>query len=122
MQKRELEVLKGKAAISNARIAYAEFKQIFYGDEFADLRAKGARVQRPLWASTSAKNPNYRDVVYAEALIGPHTVDTMPPQTVEEFRDHGIVARDTVDLDYAGPHREMQQLAQPVPMLWITNR
>ena len=69
-------------------------------------------VQRPLWASTSAKNPNYRDVVYAEALIGPDTVDTMPPATIEAFLDHGVVAGDTVKADYAGAHRVMDQLAE----------
>ena len=69
-------------------------------------------MQRPLWASTSAKNPNYRDVVYAEALIGPDTVDTMPPATIEAFLDHGVVAGDTVKADYAGAHRVMDQLAE----------
>ena len=69
-------------------------------------------MQRPLWASTSAKNPNYRDVVYAEALIGPDTVDTMPPATIEAFLDHGVVAGDTVKADYAGAHRVMEQLAE----------
>ena len=74
-----LEGLLGKAAIANAVLAYELFEQRFNDDRFDRLRAAGAHVQRPLWASTSAKNPNYRDVVYAEALIGPDTVDTMPP-------------------------------------------
>src|SRR5207302_9673013 len=83
-----------------------------FGDaRFAALRDAGGYVQRPLWASTSAKNPNYRDVVYAEALIGPDTVDTMPPATIEAFRDHGIVAGDTVRADYAAAHRVMDELA-----------
>ena len=68
-------------------------------------------MQRPLWASTSAKNPNYRDVVYAEALIGPDTVDTMPPATIAAFLDHGVVAGDTVKADYEGAHSVMEQLA-----------
>ncbi len=119
-QKRELEVLKGKAAISNARIAYAEFKQIFYGDEFRDLREKGARVQRPLWASTSTKNPAYRDVMYVEDLIGRDTVDTMPPATIDAFREHGKVA-DTLDTGLAGAHDVMRRLAQAgVSMAQVT--
>src|SRR5207253_4451728 len=106
-----LESLLGKAAIANAVLAYETFERRFGDERFQRLRSAGAHVQRPLWASTSAKNPNYRDVVYAEALIGPHTVDTMPPQTIEAFRDHGIVAGDTVRADYAGAHRVMAQLA-----------
>jgi len=99
----ELESLHGTAAIANARLAYAAFERHFRGEEFAALRETGAPLQRPLWASTSAKNPKYRDVIYAEALIGPDTVDTMPPSTIEAFRDHGTVAGDTVrdDLDHA---------------------
>src|ERR1022692_1056938 len=87
-------------------------EQRFGSERFAPLRAAGAHVQRPLWASTSAKNPNYRDVVYAEGLIGPDTVDTMPPATIEAFKDHGIVAGDTVKSDYASAHRVMEQLAE----------
>ena len=93
-------------------LAYELFEQRFGSERFAPLRAAGGHVQRPLWASTSAKNPNYRDVVYAEALIGPDTVDTMPPATIEAFLDHGVVAGDTVKADYAGAHRVMDQLAE----------
>jgi transaldolase / glucose-6-phosphate isomerase len=107
----KLESLLGKAAIANAVLAYEKFEQRFDDARFTRLREAGAHVQRPLWASTSAKNPSYRDVVYAEALIGPDTVDTMPPQTVEAFRDHGIVETDTVKSDYAGAHRVMEELA-----------
>src|ERR1700681_3697626 len=107
-----LESLLGKAAIANAVLAYELFEQRFNDARFKPLRNAGAHVQRPLWASTSAKNPNYRDVVYAEALIGPDTVDTMPPATIEAFRDHGIAAGDTVKADYAGAHRVMEQLAE----------
>jgi transaldolase len=84
---------RGKAAIANAKMAYEAFGKIFGGDEFADLRAAGARVQRCLWASTSTKNPDYRDVLYVEELIGPETVDTMPIETIEAFIDHGVVKR-----------------------------
>ena len=108
----QIEGLFGKAAIANAVLAYELFEQRFGSDRFAPLRTAGAHVQRPLWASTSAKNPNYRDVVYAEALIGPDTVDTMPPATIEAFKDHGVVAGDTVKSDYAGAHRVMDQLAE----------
>ncbi len=105
-----LPALLGTAAIANARLAYEAFERRFRGAEFADLAAAGAHLQRPLWASTSAKNPRYRDVVYAEALIGPDTVDTMPPATVEAFRDHGVVAGDTVREDVAGAHRVFAEL------------
>ena len=107
-----IEGLLGKAAIANAVLAYELFEQRFNGERFAQLRSAGAHVQRPLWASTSAKNPNYRDVVYAEALIGPDTVDTMPPATIEAFLDHGVVAGDTVKADYASAHQVMDQLAE----------
>ena len=85
--------LRGTAAIANAKLAYAAYGEIFDGAEFADLRATGARVQRCLWASTSTKNPAYRDVLYAEELIGPDTVDTLPSETITAFLDHGKVAR-----------------------------
>jgi transaldolase / glucose-6-phosphate isomerase len=81
--------LIGKAAIANAKLAYESFEKIFGGERFAKLKAKGARVQRPLWASTSTKNPAYSDVMYVEALIGPDTVDTAPKATIEAYADHG---------------------------------
>ena len=90
-QARQATAYQGKAAIANARLAYAEFKKAFATARFQKLQASGARLQRPLWASTSTKNPAYRDVVYVEELIGPHTVNTMPPQTVVAFLDHGRV-------------------------------
>ncbi|GAB4418931.1 MAG: bifunctional transaldolase/phosoglucose isomerase [Anaerolineae bacterium] len=84
--------LLGKAAIASAKLAYAHFREIFESERFARLREHGARVQRPLWASTSTKNPNYPDTYYVDSLIGPHTVNTLPPQTIAAFRDHGTVA------------------------------
>ena len=84
--------LKGKTAIANAKLAYKRFQEIFESEDFNTLRNKGARVQRPLWASTSTKNPDYKDVLYVEELIGPYTVNTLPPATLEAFRDHGLVA------------------------------
>ena len=91
-----LEALKGRAAIANARLAYRLFRSMFSGPRWEALAAQGARLQRPLWASTGTKNPAYRDVLYVEQLIGPDTVNTMPPATLDAFRDHGEVAR-TVD-------------------------
>ena len=84
---------RGKAAIANAKLAYQAYLEIFDGPEFADLREAGAHVQRCLWASTSTKNPDYRDVLYIEELIGPDTVDTMPLDTIKAFLDHGQVRR-----------------------------
>jgi transaldolase len=90
-EQEKLKSLEGKAAIANARLVYQDFKHIFGTPRFETLRHSGAHEQRPLWASTSTKNPAYRDVLYAEELIGPNTVDTMPLETVEKFRDHGRV-------------------------------
>ncbi len=83
--------LRGKIAIANAKLAYQRYKRLFAGPRWERLRAKGARVQRLLWASTGTKNPNYGDVVYVEELIAPDTVNTMPPGTMDAFRDHGKV-------------------------------
>jgi transaldolase len=90
-EQQKLKSLEGKAAIANARLVYQDFKRIFHSPRFESLKHSGAHVQRPLWASTSTKNPAYRDVLYAEELIGPDTVDTMPLETIENFRDHGKV-------------------------------
>ena len=103
--------LKGRAAIANAQLAYQLFKEMFSGDRWAKLAAKGARLQRPLWASTSTKNPAYRDVIYVEELIGPDTVNTMPPATVIAFKDHGVVER-RVDHNIREAQRVMEQLAE----------
>jgi len=90
-EKEKLRSLRGKIAIANAKMAYQIFKQVFHGERFAALKTQGAQAQRPLWASTSTKNPAYLDVYYVEALVGPETVDTLPPATLEAFRDHGRV-------------------------------
>lgn len=104
-----LEKLKGRIAIANAKLAYALFRERFQGPRWEALAAKGARLQRPLWASTSTKNPAYRDVMYVEELIGPDTVNTMPPATIEAFRDHGVVKR-TVDTDIDGERKRIAEL------------
>jgi transaldolase len=89
--RQRLDRLHGKVAIANARLAYQSYKRIFAGPRWEALAAKGARRQRLLWASTSVKNPRYRDVMYVEELIGADTVDTMPVETLAAFRDHGKV-------------------------------
>ncbi len=86
--KAKLETVKGKVAIANAKIAYQEYKKIIQGDRWKALSAKGAKVQRLLWASTSTKNPTYSDVMYVDELIGPNTVNTLPPQTIDACADH----------------------------------
>ena len=101
--------LRGKAAIANAKLAYRLFEQRFSGARWDKLAAKGAMVQRPLWASTSTKNPAYRDVIYVEQLIGPQTVNTLPPATMDAFRDHGVVTR-TVDMDLATAEADLAAL------------
>lgn len=85
------EELKGQLAIANAKLAYAAFEEIFSGPDWGFLKSKGAKVQRPLWASTSTKNPEYKDVIYVDNLVGPDTVNTLPVATLEEFMDHGEV-------------------------------
>jgi transaldolase len=102
--------LRGRAAIANARRAYALFRQRFSGTRWDALAARGARVQRPLWASTSTKNAAYRDVLYVEQLIGPDTVNTLPPATMAAFREHGVVER-TVDRDLDAAQRHVEALA-----------
>jgi transaldolase/glucose-6-phosphate isomerase len=117
-----LEGLLGKAAIANAKLAYARFESTFGSDWFRRLRDEGARLQRPLWASTGTKNPNYGDVRYVEELIGPETVNTMPPQTIEAFLDHGRVER-TIDTGLDDARATIEQLeAFGISMTDVTDR
>lgn len=88
----QAKAILGKTAIANAKLAYQAFKEIFESDRFATLSTKGARLQRPLWASTSTKNPDYPDTLYVDQLIGPDTVNTAPPHTLVAFLDHGTAA------------------------------
>jgi transaldolase len=106
----EAAALKGKAAVANARLAYQEFEQAFATPRWEALAAAGAVPQRPLWASTSVKNPDYRDVMYVEDLIAPGTVNTMPEGTIRDFADHGEVRADTVRPFYADAAALMLQL------------
>lgn len=107
----KLQSLQGKAAIANARLVYQDFKQIFTTPRFEALKHVGAHVQRPLWASTSTKNPAYRDVLYAEELVGPDTVDTMPLDTIKNFRDHGLV-RYSIEDNLADAKATLENLEQ----------
>jgi len=117
-----LRALQGKAAIANAKLAYRLFTASFSGPRWAALAARGARVQRPLWASTSTKNPAYRDVIYVEELIGTDTVNTLPPATLEAFRDHGEV-RESVTTDLGGAERALAALeAVGVSLREVTDR
>jgi len=104
--------LKGKLAIANARLAYERYEQLFSGERWEFLAGKGASPQRCLWASTSTKNPAYRDTMYVEELIGPMTVNTMPPETIGAFQDHGKVVRDTVKHDLEGARKLLDDLAK----------
>jgi transaldolase len=103
--------LKGKLAIANAKLAYQRYEELHAGERWETLAAKGARSQRCLWASTSTKNPAYRDVMYVEELIGPETVDTMPEETIRAFQDHGEVAL-TLEQDVDGARRVFEQIAE----------
>ena len=107
--KAKLESLQGKAAIANAKIAYESFQNIFGGEQFTALKAKGARVQRPLWASTSTKNPKYPSTLYVDTLIGPDTVNTLPPETIDAFRAHGT-AKSTIATDFEGARKSLGEL------------
>ena len=109
-QKRALERLYGKAAIANSKMAYERFRQLFGGPRWDRLRKAGAQLQRPLWASTSTKDPRYPDTYYVEELIGPDTVDTIPPATLAAFREHGE-ARRSIDENLELAKRQLKQLA-----------
>jgi transaldolase len=107
----EALALRGKAAVANAQLAYQAFTETFTGPRWDALVARGARVQRPLWASTSTKNPSYPETLYVDTLIGPHTVNTMPDATLDAFDERGVVAR-TVDADLEGAQQVINQLAE----------
>jgi transaldolase len=118
----EARRLRGRIAIANARLAYARFREIFGGDRFAALEREGAQLQRPLWASTSTKDPAYRDVIYVEELIGPDTVNTLPLDTLKAFADHGE-ARRTVDLDVGDARADIAALAElGIDLAEVTHR
>jgi transaldolase len=101
--------LRGTAAVNQAKLAYNMFESLFSGPRWEKLATAGAQVQRPLWASTSTKNPAYPDTLYVDQLIGPHTVNTLPDATVASFADHGTVAR-TIDIDVDKAKDQWSQL------------
>jgi transaldolase / glucose-6-phosphate isomerase len=117
-----LESLRGKVAIANARRTYAKYQELVGGARWKALAAKGAQTQRLLWASTSTKNPKYRDVLYVEELIGADTVDTIPPATFDAFRDHGKL-RNSLTENVAGAHKTMSDLeAAGISMKEVTDK
>lgn len=121
-KKASLDPLHGKAAIANAQLAYELFQKSIASPRWKALAAKGATVQRPLWASTSTKNKSYNDVMYVEELIGPHSVNTMPPATIVAFKDHGKVAR-TVDANYDAARKTIADLeANGIKMDDVTDK
>jgi transaldolase/glucose-6-phosphate isomerase len=121
-QKTLLESLHGKVAIANARLTYKKYQELFGGPRWKALAAKGAQTQRLLWASTSTKNPKYRDVVYVEELIGADTVDTIPPATFDAFRDHGKVRPSLTD-NVDGAAKTMADLAKAgISMKEVTDK
>ncbi len=93
---KQLEALMGKAGVANLKLTYQKFLELFGGSEWKAIQSKGGAVQRPLWASTSTKNPKYPDLMYVETVVGEHTVNTMPPNTLDALLDHGKIERDTV--------------------------
>jgi transaldolase len=111
LEKLNQHQLLGKSAIANSKLAYAEFKQIFSGSRWQLLKDQGARVQRVLWASTSTKNPDFVDTLYVDELIGPNTVNTIPPATLDSFMDHGRVA-ETLTKDWEEAQRQIEKLAE----------
>ncbi|MBW4620067.1 MAG: transaldolase [Cyanosarcina radialis HA8281-LM2] len=111
-QKAKLEAIKGKVAIANAKIAYQEYKKIVESDRWQSLAAKGAKVQRLLWASTSTKNPNYSDVMYVDELVGLNTVNTLPPATIEACADHCNVG-DRIETDIDEAYALIESLKDP---------
>ncbi len=110
-EQQQLKSLQGKVAIANAKQTYAKYQKIFASDRWKALAAKGGQTQRVLWASTSTKNPAYRDVLYVEELIGPDTVDTIPPATLDAFRDHGK-PRASLTENIEAAHRTMESVAK----------
>jgi transaldolase len=115
--------LLGNAAIASGKIAYQSFKKIFSGSQWEKLEKAGARVQRPLWASTSTKNPNYNDVMYVEPFIGPSTVNTMPEQTIAAFADHGKIVPNSVENDLDSAGKNFGQLAElGIDIDYVTQR
>jgi transaldolase len=117
-----LKPLMGKAAVANTKFVYQAFKEIFNSQRFQALREKGASVQRPLWGSTGTKNPAYSDLLYVDTLIGPFTVNTVPPQTYAAILDHGTAAL-TIESDLQGARRVLDDVAAAgIDMRWVLQK
>ncbi len=120
--KAPLEALRGKVAIANAKVAYARYKELFRGPRWEKLAARGAHTQRLLWASTGTKNPAYPDTLYVDRLIGRDTVNTMPPATMDAFRERGTAKPDTVEEDLPGARATLMALeAAGIPLSGVTD-
>ena len=115
------EALRGKTAIANAMLAYESYKRLFSGPRWENLAEKGARPQRLLWASTSTKNPAYRDVMYVEELVGSNTVNTLPPATLESFRDHGV-PRASLEEDIGAARATLEAVAKHTSLDEVTDK
>jgi transaldolase len=116
MGSEEALALRGQAGVANARLAYAAYEEIFVGgSRFEKLKADGARVQRPLWASTGVKNPDYSDTLYVTELVAPNTVNTMPEKTLDAVADHGVITGDTV----SGKAAEAQEVFDKLDALGV---
>jgi transaldolase / glucose-6-phosphate isomerase len=121
-KKNVLESVRGKIAIANAKLTYQKYQELFGGPRWKALAGKGAQTQRLLWASTSTKNPKYRDVIYVEELIGADTVDTIPPATFDAFRDHGKLRKSLTE-DVAGAAKTMENLGKAgISMKEVTDK
>ena len=107
-----LSSLLGKTGLANMQLIYARYKKLFESERFDALKARGGRVQRPLWASTGVKNPAYSDLLYVDNLVGKNTVNTLPPATLDALLDHGVIVADRIETDLAGAHRTIDALAQ----------
>jgi len=118
----QLRTLPGRAAVANSKMIYQAFKEIFSSARFSALRGKGASVQRPLWGSTGTKNPAYSDLLYVDTLIGPHTVNTVPPQTYDAILDHGKPAP-TIEADMDGARKLLTNIASAgIDMAWVLRK
>ena len=123
VEQARLRDLLGKAAVANVKVAYRAFKRVFNGPRWEALAAQGANLQRPLWASTSTKNPAYPDTVYIAELVGPHTVNTIPENALLAFADHGVVRGNTVEEDVEAAQRILEQLVEAgIPLQDIVER
>ena len=123
MARQALSELLGKAGIANVKLTYQKFEELFAAERFTRLRARGARVQRPLWASTGTKNPAYSDLLYIENLVAPETVNTIPPATLDALLDHGVIRPNSIDERFDDVLATMKALeAAQISLFDVTQR